>query len=237
MTVLIVKHVDLEGPGAIEDCLKQEAISYRTLNLQRKERFPRLDDFHHVVLLGGPMNVDEEDLHPFLREEDLFIKEAIQRGKSVLGICLGAQLIAKALGARVFRAPLKEIGWRDVLLTVEGSEDPLFSLLPKRFSVFHWHGDTFELPSRANLLATSTFVPHQAFRYAENVYALQFHLEVTRAMIRGWITSYEEEFDGHTAPVSREVILEETEKRIAHYHLLASTFFTRFFRQTAPHLE
>ena len=232
MTVLIVKHVDLEGPGAIEDCLKQEAISYRTLNLQRKERFPRLDDFHHVVLLGGPMNVDEEDLHPFLREEDLFIKEAIQRGKSVLGICLGSQLIAKALGARVFRAPLKEIGWRDVLLTVEGSEDPLFSLLPKRFSVFHWHGDTFELPSRANLLATSTFVPHQAFRYAENVYALQFHLEVTRAMIQEWTAVYGKEPEAHESSRSKDEIFAETEEKIEACRARAMYFFRAFFRQT-----
>jgi hypothetical protein len=122
-------------------------------------------------------------------------------------------------------------------LTAEGSEDPLFSLLPKKSSVFQWHSDTFELPTRGKLLATSTFVPNQAFRYAENVYALQFHLEVTRAMIREWIASYEDEFDGNTAPVSREVVLEDTEKRIAHYHLMGSTFFTRFFRQTAPHLE
>ena len=233
MTVLIVKHVDFEGPGVIEGCLKQEAISYRTLSLQREERFPCLDDFHHVVLLGGPMNMDEEDCPPFLREEDLFIKEAIQRGKSVLGICLGAQLIAKALGARVFRAPLKEIGWRDVLLTAEGSEDPLFSLLPKKSSVFQWHSDTFELPTRGKLLATSTFVPNQAFRYAENVYALQFHLEVTRAMIQEWMAAYGEEIEAHESSRSKDEIFVETEEKIEACGTRAISFSRAFFRQAS----
>ena len=134
MNALIIKHVDIEGPGLIEYCLKQEKISYQILDLKAGVHLPKLDGFTHIVFLGGPMNVYEEDRYPFLRDEDLFIKEAIQRGKSILGICLGAQLIAKALGAKVFKAPVKEIGWYDVSLTRIGSRDPLFSNLPKTFS-------------------------------------------------------------------------------------------------------
>ena len=191
MNVLIIKHVDIEGLGLIEYCLRQEKISYQILNLKPGAPFPKLDGFTHIILLGGPMNVYEEDRYPFLKNEDLFIKEAIQRGKSILGICLGAQLIAKALGAKVFKAPVKEIGWYDVSLTKIGSQDPLFSTLPKTFPVFQWHEDTFEIPKAGKLIAISSPIPHQAFRYGENAYGLQFHLEVTEDMIREWMETYE----------------------------------------------
>lgn len=221
MSVLIIKHVENEGPGLIEYCLNQEKILYEVINLQRHVPFPKPDGYKHIVLLGGPMNVYEEDLYPFLKEEDLFIKESIQRGKSILGICLGAQLIAKALGAKVSRAPVKEIGWYDVSLTEDGSKDAFFSQLPERFQVFQWHEDTFEVPRRARLLATSSPVVHQAFRYAENVYALQFHLEVTEEMIREWMEDYGE--------TSRSEILTETETKIETYTRRGIQFFGKFF--------
>src|SRR4030042_4654497 len=156
MNVLIIKHIEVEGPGSIEYCLRQEKISYQILNLKLGIPLPKLDDLTHIVILGGPMNVYDEERYPFLREEDLFIKEAIQRGKSILGICLGAQLIAKALRAKVFKAPVKEMGWYDVSLTRIGSQDPFFSHLPKTFPVFQWHEDTFEIPKSGKLSATSS---------------------------------------------------------------------------------
>src|SRR3989304_4197688 len=162
--ILIIEHVDIEGPGLIEYCLKQERIRYQIVNLESGARLPKIDDLSHIIILGGPMNVYEEGRYPFLKGEDLFIKEAIQRGKIILGICLGAQLIAKALGAKVFKSPVREIGWYDVSLTDEGSKDPLFSLLPRTFPVFQWHEDTFQIPRAGKLIATSNFVPHQSFR-------------------------------------------------------------------------
>jgi len=232
MNVLIIKHVDPEGPGLIESCLKGNMISYQVLNLEKEGRFPSVDDWSHIVLLGGPMNVYEEDRYPFLRKEDLFIKESIQRGKTLLGICLGAQLIAKALGARVSKAPAKEIGWYEVSLTEEGSRDLLFSNFPKTFSVFQWHGDTFELPNAAKLIALSSPIRHQAFRYGENAYGLQFHLEVTGEMIREWMETYEEEFEGSTPPpCSKEEILVETEKKIDDYKKRGISFLNQFFKQ------
>ena len=233
MSVLIIKHIDIEGPGLIEYCLNQEKIPYQILNLKPGIHLPKLDDFNHVVFLGGPMNVYEEDRYPFLRDEDLFVKEAIQRGKTVLGICLGAQLIAKALGAKVFRASIKEIGWYDVSLTEEGSKDPLFSFLPSKFPVFQWHEDTFEVPKAGKLIATSTSVPHQAFRYGENAYGLQFHLEVTEEMIQEWMKTYEEEFKGlHTpAPFSKAEIMTDTETKIETYIRRGMLFLRNFFRR------
>jgi GMP synthase-like glutamine amidotransferase len=233
MNALIIQHVDIEGPGLIECCLKQGKTSYKILNLKPGIHFPKLDDFTHIVFLGGPMNVYEEDRYPFLRDEDLFIKEAIQRGKSVLGICLGAQLIAKALGAKVFKAPIKEIGWYDVSLTKIGSNDPLFSNLPKTFPVFQWHEDTFEIPEKAKLLAISDSVLHQAFRYGENAYGLQFHLEVTREMIAEWMKTYEEEFKGLQSHklFSKAEIMIETKIKIETYTRRGIKFLSNFFRQ------
>jgi len=232
MSVLIIKHVEIEGPGLIEDCLKEERIPYQILNLESEIRLPRLDDFCAIVILGGPMNVYEEDRYPFLREEDLFIKEAIQRGKAVLGICLGAQLVAKALGAKVTKAPIKEIGWFDVSLTRAGSRDPLFSRLPETFPVFQCHEDTFDLPSAGELIATSNPILHQAFRYGENAYGLQFHLEVTEEMIHEWVKTYEDEFNGSQAPLVPKLrILSETERKIGTSKERGMNFFKAFFRR------
>jgi len=232
MNVLIIKHVDFEGPGLIEYCLRQEKISYQILNLKPGAPFPKLDGFTHIILLGGPMNVYEEDRYPFLKNEDLFIKEAIQRGKSILGICLGAQLIAKALGAKVFKAPVKEIGWYDVSLTKIGSNDPLFSNFPKIFPVFQWHEDTFEIPKAGKLIATSSPIPHQAFRYGENAYGLQFHLEVTEDMIQEWMETYEEEFKGlqSTPLFSKAEIMTKTAIKIETYTKRGMKFLKNFFR-------
>jgi len=232
MNLLIVKHVDIEGPGLIEDCLRQEKIPYQVLSLESGLHLPKLDNLTHIVVLGGPMNVYEEDRYPFLIEEDLFIKEAIQRGKSILGICLGAQLIAKALGAKVFKASVKEIGWYDISLTRIGSIDPFFSHLPRTFSVFQWHGDTFEIPHGAILIATSSVVSHQAFRYGDNAYGLQFHLEVTQDIIREWMESYEEEFEGPQPPLlSKLKILADTQAKIEPYKRMGMTFLKNFFRK------
>ena len=224
MNVLIIKHVDIEGPGLIESCLKQRAIPYRIICLETGEPLPVPGGFTHIVLLGGPMNVYEDDRYPFLKKEDLFIKEAIQRGKHILGICLGAQLIAKALGARVTKSPVKETGWSKVSLTEEGSKDRLFVALPKAFPVFQWHEDTFETPNWGKLLATSTAVPNQAFRYGDNAYGLQFHLEVTKEMIREWTDEYSQE-----TPSLRAKILTTTEREFRHFTTRGTLFFNTFF--------
>jgi GMP synthase (glutamine-hydrolysing) len=220
----IIKHAEIEGPGLIEQCLEEKKLPYEIVALHLGMALPDPEAVGPIVLMGGPMNVYEEERYPFLNREDLFIKEAIQRGKPVLGICLGSQLIAKALGARVFKAPRKEIGWYDVSLTGEGSTDPLFRAFPKSFPVFQWHEDTFDIPRGAKLLATSDAVPHQAFRYAENAYGLQFHLEVTEVMIREWVDSCEEEL-----PLRGDQMIAESGSRIRAHEARVKTFFSEFF--------
>ena len=229
MNVLIVKHVDSEGPGSIEVHLEREKVPYQILNLEQSNHFPKLDDLTHIILLGGPMNVYEENQYPFLRQEDLFIKEAIQRGKRILGICLGAQLIAKALRAKVYKAPVKEIGWYDLSLTEEGRADPLFSRFPKTFSAFQWHGDTFDIPNAGKRIATSSPVPNQAFRYGENAYGLQFHLEVTEEMIEQWMKDYDEEFEAGNAPhFSKEEIRKGTRMKWTEYSSQGRILISQF---------
>jgi GMP synthase-like glutamine amidotransferase len=231
MKALIIKHIDIEGPGLIEYCLNERKIPYQIFSFETGVRLPKPEGFTHIVILGGPMNVYEEDRYPFLREEDFFIKEAIQRGKLILGICLGAQLIAKALGAKVFKAPVKEIGWYDVSLTRIGSHDPFFSNLPKTFPVFQWHEDTFEIPKAGKIIATSTSVPHQGFRYGENAYGLQFHLEVTKEMIMEWMKTYEEELKGSQPPLfSKLKILTDTAIKIEAYTRRGMKFLSNFFK-------
>jgi len=225
MDILIIKHVDIEGPGLIEHCLEQRAIPYRVICLETGEPLPKPGGFTHIVLLGGPMNVYEEDRYPFLKTEDLFIKEAIQRGKHILGICLGAQLIAKSLGARVTKSPVKEIGWCEVSLTEEGLKDPLFAPLPKAFPVFQWHEDTFEIPKWGSRLATSAAVPNQAFRYGDNAYGLQFHLEVTMEMIREWSDAYRQE-----PSLQGTEMLTATEWKFSDFTARGTFFLNRFFR-------
>jgi GMP synthase-like glutamine amidotransferase len=225
MDILIIKHVDIEGPGLIEHCLEQRAIPYRVICLETGEPLPKPGGFTHIVLLGGPMNVYEEDRYPFLKTEDLFIKEAIQRGKHILGICLGAQLIAKSLGARVTKSPVKEIGWCEVSLTEEGLKDPLFAPLPKAFPVFQWHEDTFEIPKWGSRLATSAAVPNQAFRYGDNAYGLQFHLEVTMEMIREWSDAYRQE-----PSLQGTEMLTATEWKFSDFTARGTFFLNSFFR-------
>jgi GMP synthase-like glutamine amidotransferase len=230
MNLLIIKHIEIEGPGLIEYCLNQEKIPYQILNINSNIGLPRLDDLTHIVILGGPVNVYEEDRYPFLKVEDLFIKEAIKRGKPILGICLGAQLIAKALGAKVFKAPVKELGWYDVALTRIGLHDPLFSDLPKTFRVFQWHEDTFEIPKTGELIVTSIDVPHQAFRYGDKVYGLQFHLEVTEEMIKDWMNTYEEEIEGYEVLLfSKMKLLTDTAIEIENYTRRGMKFLKNFF--------
>jgi GMP synthase-like glutamine amidotransferase len=232
MSVLIIQHVEAEGPGLVEEELKRERFSYQTLILKPGAHFPNLDGLTHIVILGGPMNVYEEDRYPFLKEEDLFIKEAIQRGKFVLGICLGAQLVAKALGARVTKLPAKEIGWYDVSLTKIASMDPLFSHLPKNFSVFQWHEDTFDIPNHAIWIATSSLVPYQAFRYGDNAYGLQFHVEVTEEMIQEWMKIYEGEFERQfPSLLSKQKILSDTEFKIEPSRKRGEEFLRHFFKK------
>ena len=185
MRVLAFRHVPHEGAGHLETVLAARGISLQYADLYLPDfEPPDPAAFHGLIFLGGPMSVN--DPLPFLRWEELALLDAVNRGQPVLGICLGAQLAAKALGARVQPNPHKEIGWFEIELTPAASGDPLFAGLPGAACVFHWHGETFDLPQGAVLLASSALCRHQAFRIGEWTYGLQFHPEITPAMIAEW---------------------------------------------------
>lgn len=191
MNVLIIKNVSAEGPGTIEDHLRTTNTPFTSIDLEQGQSLPDIHSYSHVVIMGGPMAVYEMDRTPYLKDEALFIEKAVIAGKYVLGVCLGAQMLAHVLGARIYPGGQKEIGWYDVALTDDGMRDRCMAELAvegrRTAQVFQWHGDTFDLPHGAVRLASSALYPNQACRYGDRVYALQFHLEVTPAIVQGWL--------------------------------------------------
>ncbi len=224
-SVLIIKNITTEGPGTIEDCLKEKGLPYRIVEFSKDGEVAGTGEYTHLVVMGGPMAVYEMDEYPYLRKETELIRSFIESGRAVFGVCLGAQMIAHALGARVYPGGTKETGWYKVDITPEGMEDPAFSSLSVDNApvadVFQWHGDTFDLPRDAVRIASSDAYPNQAFRYGRNVYALQFHIEVTPAVIREW-------FEGEEG-VDLDRMLGETEGIYPEYYRRAMKFYEKFF--------
>jgi GMP synthase (glutamine-hydrolysing) len=186
---------------------------------------PNIRDFSHLVVMGGPMAVYEIDRYAFLSYELAIIRVFIKTNRPVLGICLGAQMIAHALGADVYAGGTQELGWSRVTITPEGMDDPVMSTLSidgrPLAEVFQWHGDTFDLPRNAVRIATSEIYQNQAFLYKDNVYALQFHIEVKPEMIIEWFKEKE--------GVDFETLLKETEEIFPEYRKRAMRFYERFF--------
>ncbi len=184
MHIHYLQHVSFEGPSIIADYAESNGFTLTATRLFSSETFPDLNEIDLLVVMGGPMNIYEEEKYPWLPGEKKFIRDAIDAGKAVLGICLGAQLIADVLGARVFPGDVKEIGWFPITLTEDGRQADIFRFLPWKFKVFHWHGDTFSIPERSVHLARSAGCPNQGFIYDGRVLGLQFHLESTEVSIQ-----------------------------------------------------
>ena len=179
MRIHVLQHVSFEGPARIAHWARARGHTLTVSHLYAGDPLPELDAFDRLVVMGGPMGVADEAEHSWLRPEKARIADAIAGGRSVAGVCLGAQLIAEVLGARVYRNAHKEIGWFPVQLTEAGRAEPFCEGLPEEQTVFHWHGDTFELPAGAVHLARSAACEHQAFVLDGRVLGLQFHLEST----------------------------------------------------------
>jgi GMP synthase (glutamine-hydrolysing) len=185
MRVLAFRHIPFEGAGLIGPALEARGISLEHADLyQPGAALPDAARFDGLIFMGGPMSVN--DPLPYLQWEMEAIVQAMERHQPVLGICLGSQLIARAMGARVYPNRDKEIGWFDIHLTEAARRDPIFAGLPRTSTVFHWHGETFDLPPGATLLASSERCRNQAFRAGYCTYGMQFHLEVTPDMIADW---------------------------------------------------
>jgi len=178
-------NIGFEGPGYIADWMDLRGHFMQVWKLFEDLSFPDIEDVDMLVIMGGPMNIYEEDRYPFLVAEKELIKACIHEQKPVLGICLGAQLIADALGEKVFKNREKEIGWFPVHRDGEPEDNELLQVFPGVFFPLHWHGETFDLPEGANLLGSSAACQTQGFIYRDFVIALQFHLEVTAQLVEG----------------------------------------------------
>jgi GMP synthase-like glutamine amidotransferase len=182
-----LQHVHFEGLGSIENWIKENNHTLTSTKFFNDEPLPEISEFDWLIIMGGPMGVNDEDIYPWLNYEKTFIKKAIDSGKTVLGICLGAQLIANVLGAKVYQNKYKEIGWFDVHLTDTGLKSKLFNAFDNKMMVFHWHGDTFDLPDGAQNLLRSEACEHQCFLFKEKVLGLQFHFEIMEENLKEMI--------------------------------------------------
>ncbi len=187
MQVLVLQHIACEPPGAFEDVLLERGAEILRVELDEGEPPPRsLDQFDAAIVMGGPMSANDEAKHPWLRAEKALIRQAVGSDLPVWGVCLGVQLLASALGARVSSGPAPEVGILPVHPTAAGSADPVFGPCSWPLSTLQWHGDTFDLPPGAVLLATSPAYPHQAIRIGSLAYGMQFHLEVDAGLADEW---------------------------------------------------
>jgi GMP synthase (glutamine-hydrolysing) len=225
-SLVILQHILCEGPGRFLDYSIRWGVPVRRVAVDQGEPLPSLRGVEAALVLGGPMNVYEEERYPWLREESAWLSKALALGIPLLGVCLGGQLLAKAAGGRVTKHVCKEIGIFQVELTSQGREDPLFSGFPQQFPVFQWHGDTFSDLGPGVLLARGEPCRNQAFRLGEAAYGLQFHLELTAGMLEDWAREYARELDQEGIPP--EKLLEDFRSKESLLDALAGLLWYNF---------
>lgn len=221
LRTLVLQHIACEPPGVFEDVLHERGAVLHRVEVDEGEPLPAPHDFDAIVAMGGPMSATDDRALPWLTEEKRLIGDAARAGVPYWGVCLGVQLLAASLGARVYRGPEPEVGLLPVEITDAGRADPVFGPAPDGLVTLQWHGDTFDLPDGAVRLAGSPAYPNQAFRFA-SAYGVQFHLEVTPAMAREWATvpayaaSLEQSLGPGTAPGFLGRIEESTDEMLGH---------------------
>ncbi|MFM9125197.1 MAG: type 1 glutamine amidotransferase [Actinomycetota bacterium] len=197
MDILVLQHIRCEPPAAYGEALTARGHGLHPVEVDEGEPLPDWREYGAVVAMGGPMGAYEDAEHPWLAAEKRLIHDAVAAGLPYFGACLGVQLLAAALGARVYPGPAPEVGLLEVQLTDAGRRDPVASILPASFTTLQWHGDTFDLPEGAVSLFSSPAYPNQGFRYGEVAYGVQFHLEVDAALADEWsrVPAYREAAD------------------------------------------
>jgi GMP synthase (glutamine-hydrolysing) len=229
--LLVFQHVAAEPLGTLDPLIRRRGHRIRFVNFEREpEAEPRLDRYRGLIVLGGPMNVEDAPRRAHLRFELRAIEQALTQGKPVLGICLGAQLLAHVLGAPVKRLPEPEIGWHAVRTTEAGRSDPVLSPLGEESPVFQWHGCHFEVPASATHLARGQACEGQAFRYGEDAYGFQFHLEVDQPLIERWLANpgYRRELEQAGLGGRIDDLREQTGRVIGPMQRQAEAVFERF---------
>ncbi len=227
--VYALQHVRCEPPGRIQHALEAEGVRIRAIRAFAGDPVPReMGEALGLVIMGGPMGVYDREAFPFLVDELRLIENALKKGRPVLGVCLGCQLLATALGGRVRCGPRKEIGWYPVRLTEAARTDPLLGSSPESFVALHWHGDVFDLPPGAERLAFSAVTENQAFRYGENAYGFLFHMEVTAAIVREWVWEFAGEL--REAGLGAREILAGIPRHLAGLHRVGDAVFGAWAR-------
>ena len=186
MRSIILQHISCEPPGVYEDILMEKGAFIHRVEIDEGQQLPDWRGFDAIIAMGGPMSVNDDATLPWLTAEIRWVREAVLAGQPFWGVCLGVQLLAASLGARVYAGPKPEIGMMPVYLTPAAQDDTVFAGLPRELLTFQWHGETFDLPEGAVLLATSTAFPNQAFRWKEKAYGVQFHLEISADLAKQW---------------------------------------------------
>jgi GMP synthase-like glutamine amidotransferase len=215
MQVLVLQHIACEPPGVYEDVLDEHGATIHRVELDEGDPLPDWRAFDAIVAMGGPMGALDDDEHPWLTDEKRLIAEAVRSGLPFWGVCLGVQLLAASLGARVYPGPAPEVGVLPVLLTDEALADPVFAGTPRELLSLQWHGDTFDLPDGATRLAGSPAYPNQAFRVGAEAYGVQFHLEVSPALAREWadVPAYAESLERVLGEGALDRLIAELEAR------------------------
>lgn len=223
--VIVLQHHADEGLGAIAEALDEAEISASSIRIFDGETIPASlgEADRGLIVLGGAVGVYEAAAYPYLRDEINLIKDALDEEKPVLGICLGSQLLAAALGAKVYKSGRQEIGWHPVKSSAAARNDLLWNAVENQFTAFHWHGDIFELPAGAVSLASSSLTEHQAFRYNKNAYGILFHPEATREIIFSMTTDFADE--AAQAGIAPAQILADTEKNLSTFKATAEKIF------------
>jgi GMP synthase (glutamine-hydrolysing) len=230
MRILVLQHIACEPPGEYEDVLRGLGAELVRVELDDSEALPDWRDFDALVAMGGPMDTFEEDRHPWLAGEKRAIAELVAEEKPFWGVCLGAQLLADALGARVYTGAAPEIGVLPIALTSSAGADPVTTGLPETLPAFHWHSCTFDLPSGATLLASSRAYPNQIFRAGRRAYGLQCHLEVSTELVSEWleVPAYAESLERLSGPGAAEKMLADLAASESSIRALARTLFERW---------
>jgi GMP synthase-like glutamine amidotransferase len=211
--VLVLQHIACEPPGVYEDVLNERGATIQRVELDEGEPLPDWRAFDAIIAMGGPMGALDEVDHPWLVDEKRLIGDAVRSGLPFWGVCLGVQLLAASLVARVYPGSAPEVGLLPVTLTDEALADPVFAGMPRELLSLQWHGDTFDLPDGAALMAGSPAYPNQAFRFGTAAYGVQFHLEVSPALAREWaeVPAYAESLERVLGPGALDRLLAELE--------------------------
>jgi GMP synthase-like glutamine amidotransferase len=231
MRILAIVNEVEAGPGVFGDAAREGGHEIVEWAAHEPARMPELGGYGAAMVFGGAMNVDEEHVHPWLAGEKLAIAQIAEAGIPIMGVCLGAQMLAEVLGGSASRAPRPEIGWHDVQMTPEAADDPVLGALPSRFEAFQWHSYAATPPAGAATLADSP-VSVQAYRVGDRIWGIQFHAEVTEASIEAWIAEANDP-DAERIAIDGDALLAESREKIGSWNQVGRGISERFFEFAA----